>query len=305
MGLVEVFEHAAEPGYLEAHPDACEAVFGSAASARRYGAFGPGELAGTRRELNLRELGGYEVAGGGKVKHGLLLRGPRLTALDSSEFALVEGLGLRSIIDFRSAVEAAASPDSALAGATHTRVAGMYLAGTGEEVDFSPQQLSRLGVAAEGARDEASLRIINNMMLSSYVGMPYDNPGVQALFAALLEGGPVYFHCTSGKDRTGVAAMLILLALGASREDAVFDFALTNAYRAKTIHRAYGEHPEALSADYEAARLVMLGHGVDPSMTEAVIDGILARSGSFEAYFAKELQLGPAELELLRELYVE
>ena len=54
-----------------------------------------------------------------------------------------------------------------------------------------------------------------------YREMPFRNPAYHALFA-LLEGRrvPVLFHCSCGKDRTGIGAMLILLALGVSRADA-------------------------------------------------------------------------------------
>ena len=50
-----------------------------------------------------------------------------------------------------------------------------------------------------------------------YREMPFRNPAYHALFA-LLEGRrvPVLFHCSCGKDRTGIGAMLILLALGVS-----------------------------------------------------------------------------------------
>ena len=41
------------------------------------------------------------------------------------------------------------------------------------------------------------------------------------------------FHCTAGKDRTGIAAALVLLALGVSRDVVQADYLLTNELGAR------------------------------------------------------------------------
>ena len=46
----------------------------------------------------------------------------------------------------------------------------------------------------------------------------------------LRNDGYVYFHCTAGKDRTGVAGFLIMIALGMSEEDAIQEYLLSNIY---------------------------------------------------------------------------
>ena len=69
--------------------------------------------------------------------------------------------------------------------------------------------------------------------------MPFGNPAYRALFGAIRAGQtPILFHCTAGKDRTGVAAALILKALGVSREDIVEDYLLTNAGAGGTARSA-------------------------------------------------------------------
>ena len=70
------------------------------------------------------------------------------------------------------------------------------------------------------------------------------------LFRALEAGEtPILFHCTAGKDRTGVAAMLILLALGASDETICADYARTNLCRAAEIEKAMADHAAEIAAD--------------------------------------------------------
>lgn len=261
-------------------------------------------MGGFRLEANFRELGGYATKDGRTTRRGTLYRGPRLAELESSELELVGELGIRSILDLRSAVEAEAKPDITIAGAASYRVAGMYLPDTGEEVDFSPQQMLRLGVVAGGVADGESLAHLRDVLLSGYVSMMFDNPGLRRLFSLLLDGGPVFFHCTSGKDRTGIAAILVLLALGVSPEDALFDFALTNAYREASVHRALAARGGASRIGPEATAAVALEWGVDPSLARRALDVALSHYGSLEHYLAEELGVRSAERGRLRELYV-
>ncbi|TGO45601.1 hypothetical protein BCON_0379g00040 [Botryotinia convoluta] len=53
--------------------------------------------------------------------------------------------------------------------------------------------------------------------------------GIRKVFEKIgkIEGGNILFHCTAGKDRTGVVAALILAFFGASKEEVALDYALT------------------------------------------------------------------------------
>ncbi len=94
-------------------------------------------------------------------------------------------------------------------GARLVQICGLRDA-TGQEIDFSPNDIQRLGKNAPAGTNLTQL--IYRQMLTG-------NKAFKELFRALEAGEtPILFHCTAGKDRTGVAAMLILLALGASDE---------------------------------------------------------------------------------------
>ena len=121
---------------------------------------------------------------------------------------MLDSLGLRLILDLRSEAEAAETPDYVPDGARLVRICGLCLE-NGKEVDFSPEDRENLlkGMPDEGRR----------MADAMYERMLFGNKAYKELFRALEAGEtPVLFHCSAGKDRTGVAAMLILLALGAS-----------------------------------------------------------------------------------------
>ena len=215
--------------------------------------FSPGAEIKFEGTNNFRELGGYRAADGRQVKYGLLYRGGNLDLLKSeADHARLASLGLREILDLRSAGESAAHPDPAVPGAHYQRVCGMRNA-DGTEMDFSGQGIERLRQEMEAFERSVGRPVHDFEWFSAlYREMPFRNPAYHALFA-LLEGRrvPVLFHCSCGKDRTGIGAMLILLALGVSRADALADYMLTNVYRREIIERFLADKPHAL---YDAAR---------------------------------------------------
>ena len=88
--------------------------------------FSPGAEIKFEGANNFRELGGYRAADGRQVKYGLLYRGGNLDLLKSeADHARLASLGLREILDLRSAGESAAHPDPAVPGAHYQRVCGM------------------------------------------------------------------------------------------------------------------------------------------------------------------------------------
>ena len=109
------------------------------------------------------------------------------------------------------------APDPDFPGVVNIPASAM-LAEDGSEVDFDLEKL---------LRSEDGIRMLTEGVHESYARMPFGNPAYRALFGAIRAGQtPILFHCTAGKDRTGVAAALILKALGVSREDIVEDYTI-------------------------------------------------------------------------------
>ena len=230
--------------------------------------FSPGAEIKFEGANNFRELGGYRAADGRQVKYGLLYRGGNLDLLKSeADHARLASLGLREILDLRSAGESAAHPDPAVPGAHYQRVCGMRNV-DGTEMDFSGQGIERLRQEKEAFERSVGRPVHDFEWFSAlYREMPFRNPAYHALFA-LLEGRrvPVLFHCSCGKDRTGIGAMLILLALGVSRTDALADYMLTNVYRREIIERFLADKPAA------ERELLLPVEGVSEPMGAGAID---------------------------------
>lgn len=150
--------------------------------------FSPGAEIKFEGANNFRELGGYRAADGRQVKYGLLYRGGNLDLLKSeADHARLASLGLREILDLRSAGESAAHPDPAVPGAHYQRVCGMRNA-DGTEMDFSGQGIERLRQEKEAFERSVGRPVHDFEWFSAlYREMPFRNPAYHALFA-LLEG---------------------------------------------------------------------------------------------------------------------
>lgn len=253
-------------------------------------------VAGERRvavegSLNLRDLGGYEAADGRRVRWGRLYRSDQLGDLDAAGTAQLQALGLRTVIDFRGEKERDHSPTPPLAGveSLHLPMAGR----SGDQKGATDLVLS--GELAE---------VDDDFMALLYQGMLAAFPthfGELVRRAASPQHEPVLFHCAAGKDRTGVAAALVLSALGVSDEQVVADYALTDRYRTehrieqiRPIVEEYGIPVDKVAALFSAPAAVMvatldhlhevhggpLGYlqgpaGVDATTIEALRDNLL------------------------------
>lgn len=166
---------------------------------------------------NFRDLGGYIGQGGQQVKWRRIFRSDHLAGLTAQDQALLVELGVTRAVDFRGQAESAAYA-YALPGITYHPLA------IEPTVVQRALELQRTGrqLTAQDAVD---------LMQDTYRGFVHNNaPRFAELFRLLLASdAPTVFHCTAGKDRTGFAAALILLALGVPRDVVMHDYLLTNS----------------------------------------------------------------------------
>lgn len=248
---------------------------------------------------NFRELGGYPAGNGKKVKHGIFYRTGALAPLAGREKEL-EQLGLRSVLDLRSKMERDEEPDPIVPGARYYPISAL------KAMDEQDVSFDLSALASQGA---AFLKTAADFVEEGYHQMPFDNEAYRALFHLLQNGEtPLLFHCTAGKDRTGVAAALILLALGASEETVMEDYLYTNVCRknaALDMAEKYGSMLVKAQPEANPAEVFRLIAGVQKSSLQAALDEILKRYGSYEKYFLKEYGLDEAALAALRGKYLE
>ena len=249
---------------------------------------------------NFRELGGYEADEGKHIKWGQIWRGiPTCKLTGEADRAKLDALGLRLILDLRSSGEVQKEPDYVPDGARLVQICGLC-AEDGHEISFAPDDIAALMKGYEESADGSTF------VQAMYERMLFGNKAFKELFRALEAGEtPILFHCSAGKDRTGVAAMLILLALGASDETICADYERTNLCRKAEIDAVLAEHAEEIAANPACRMRYYRKAGVDPAAAPFVLRTIRAKYGSAENYLEAEYGLTPARLMRLRRMYLE
>ncbi len=248
-----------------------------------------------RKELNFRELGGYVSDDGRKIRYGQFFRTAALCDLNAQELEEARAFGIRHIFDFRSEYEAEKEPDPVIGDAVMHHVNAM-VDRDGKPLNFSPEGIEKIQKEA-GASDG------RDFLQRMYYNLPF-SPAYQEMFAVIRRGEtPILFHCSAGKDRTGIAAVLILMTLGVSKEDALYDYMLTNEYRAPIIERFMDKMREVM--DEEALAPLIAYEGVAEENARISLKAIDETCGDFETYLQKQFGITPEERLRLRDMYTE
>jgi protein-tyrosine phosphatase len=118
------------------------------------------------------------------------------------------------------------------------------------------------------------------------------------MFRAVLaaEGEPVLVHCSGGKDRTGWAIAVLLLAIGVTMDDVVADYLLSNEVVARRLAALEPLRAEGFDPDEVAPLVVVHGEYLDAAVAAAE-----ATYGSFSGYLEAGLGIAPSEIERLRD----
>ena len=266
---------------------------------------------------NARDLGGYTI-GDKAVKPGVLLRTARLDqAGPEALLRLQQEYRVQTVVDFRMTEEQQARPDPAIPGAVNLRLSVMDLKDVSMPGDGSPEEAlaasrEMIALYTDPAADRVALldRIGELVTPDLYVGFLLTERGkaaYRAFFQALLrldEGRALLWHCTDGKDRTGCAAMLLLFALGASRETVLEDYMLTNEVNAAKLAALREKVAPCQLGEEKLGLLLFISGGVNERFMNRAIDALIDRYGSVDGYLERELGLGPTELDALRRRFL-
>ena len=253
------------------------------------------DILGIEKKRNLRDLGGYKTRNGKHVKKGYFFRSSRLMDFDQAELKILNSLNIKKIYDLRSKEEVKDSPDPTLKGAEYIHSSAAARA-DGTEVNFSPAALIAENVYSKESNDEFTHKVYGNLPFSY---------AYKRMFEDIVAGNvPILFHCSAGKDRTGIAAILILLALGVDEETAMYDYMLTNEYRKEYIERFKKDFP-LTKIDGELAGMLLAYEGVTYTNADYSLKRIKEKYENYEEYFEKEYNLDKDALQRLRDLYTE
>ena len=240
--------------------------------------------------INFRDLGGYETKDGRHVKWGKIYRSAALNNLTAGDLQKLQGLSLSVIADFRGPYEVKVAPDRLPSSATRIS----------------------LPAGSENIGDSNYMRNMVRQMMKSDSGLiafysdltPF-HARYEPVFEELLtlnKDSALLFHCTAGKDRTGIAAALILYALGVDEQTILGDYAATNYYRNAENKRAIAGMMKTYGLSEPVAMNMMAAR---EDYLKATFAAIRNKYGTVDNYLEKEMGLDKEKLSRLRSLYVE
>ena len=242
---------------------------------------------------NFRDLGGYGTADGRHVKWGLLFRSGSMHGLTDADYAYLGKRGIHVVCDFRDTQERQREPANWPAANAPRVLSDDYRLDTR---NFLPPGEMK-GWTAQSAR--AAMTASYPKMLVQF------HDQYRRMFAELLAGhAPLTFNCSAGKDRTGIAAALLLTALGVPRATVIDDYLLTNRYLDQRKLRA--SPASAASPWAQAPPEVMAAMGAaDPRYIEAAFAVLDQHRGGAMGWLRDEMGLSHGDIVSLRRAYLE
>lgn len=232
---------------------------------------------------NFRDLGGYPATDGRIVRWRRIFRSDHLAGLTPDDGQMLADLGLTCSVDFRGRAESAAL--------SYALPQVRY-----QPLPIEPTVVQRAKeMALAGHQMTAPIAV--SLMQDTYRAFVSDNAQQFAgLFEQLLaHNAPLVFHCTAGKDRTGFAAAMLLLALDVPQDVVMHDYLLTN--------RLY-RRPKSLAGSASDEVLDVIWR-VQEGFLQAALEAVEKDHGGLQRYLHLRLGVDEAARKRLAELYLQ
>ena len=214
--------------------------------------------------VNFRDLGGYATEDGQRTRWRVLFRADGLSELTETDLDVMRELGIRTVVDLRSGQEVEQSRFNVEAHpVTFHHFPFIKALPNVEDFERAPGFLS---TQYTEMLDEATPQIIG---------------ALSALAAP--DARPAVFHCTAGKDRTGLLSALVLSLLGVPEETVVADYALSGAAMSRLRAKLIEKYPDGKSLIADSDVLF----SADPSNMVALFAHLRNRYGTVAGYAAR------------------
>lgn len=236
-----------------------------------------------KKVYNFRSIGNIRNVEGRTLKEGTFYRSANLFKLKRKSFDQLEKLGIHEIIDLRNSKEIAQKPDHLPRHIIYKNYSAFE--DEGDQLDQAKQLVIKGKVKSSDA---------NRRMLEFYSEYVTENPEIiRKIITEILESDqPVLYHCTAGKDRTGIITALILTVLKFDKETIYNDYLLSNNYRKKLIDKrlSLASDLHFLYPKMDIGVLEKLSW-VETAYLEAAFNEINKKYGSADAYIQQVLKI--------------
>ena len=250
--------------------------------------------------VNFRELGGYQTTTGQQIRKRKLLRSAALSQLSTEDLNYLGEYGLKYDIDFRSPQERQKQPDR-LPDQANYYFAPVFTVDQTRSQDDARQHDQRL-LNEENAGFKQMLDAYNDIVLSVNAKKAY-RQFFDLLLANDAPDQSVIFHCSAGKDRTGMGAVYALTALGVDQATIRADYLASNVFLKERFKPMADRVPVAQQNPIYQENIQALST-VSEEYLDCALGTIQREAGSLEHYLATELGVTPAQQRELKKIYL-
>ncbi|MBQ9030226.1 MAG: tyrosine-protein phosphatase [Parasporobacterium sp.] len=251
---------------------------------------------------NTRDLGGMAAGDGRIIKPGKLIRSGRLSDISQNDMGQLSSL-IDVVVDFRDVPERLEKPDRTIPGVTcfHIPILEKLAPGVTQETRSEKEMFA--GIAQDPKRAKQMIcGIYRRFALDDFSVSQY-----RKFLRILLEEHEkaVLWHCSAGKDRAGMASVIIEEILGISREDIIADYLQTNDCLADDIVIMTRHAKEMLQIQSpEADQAFRCLFGADPDYIRVFYEAAEEKYGDFRTFIHDGMQLTDQEILRLQEMYL-
>jgi len=239
---------------------------------------------------NFRDLGGYETKDGKHVKWDEIYRSADISKLTDADLLVLQDRKITYDVDLRGIRESAMAPDRLNPGTNYV----LCSAGS-----------NNLGAMMKGLYTAKGKKAGDSLIMQFYTNTDSLALRYKPFFDKLLDlpsGQSLVFHCTAGKDRTGIAAALLLYALGVPYDTIIKDYEATNYYRKGENEKAMAQMVKYTHADEEVAKAMM---AAKKEYLDGTFDAIKKQYGSIDNYLKTQIGLDDEKIALLKKKFLE
>lgn len=236
-----------------------------------------------KKVINFRDIGGIKTKDGKTVQWGKIFRSDNLSKLQDKEFDKFENLNIRSVIDLRTKTEIKGHED-------HLPSTAQYFSYPSIEDDGDMFTKMRNKVINGKITEDESLQL----MMKLYQSIVSDNvTSLRAVIHKTIESDtPVLYHCSAGKDRTGIITALIFSILNVDRETIKNEYLLSNHFLKSKTEKILRKIKIAKVIKPRLNQHVILNFmRVDERYLNAAFEVIDTKYGGIDSYIKNELQI--------------
>lgn len=229
-----------------------------------------------------------------RIKAGMIFRSPELTGTTEEKVNFKRGLDLDFIFDFRCPEELKERPEKSLSRAKYINLP-VY-----DAKKYCHVVVTKKARLKDGFLRGEKVNIVTDEKKECYREMPFA-PAFKEVFKAMDERKTFVFHCTEGKDRTGVCSCIILLALGADLKTALNDYVISDKHRPPKNR----QNLRKIFVAQELIDCIRYCEGTHEEIIKISYDEVLKRYGTIENYFEKHYGITEERRERWKEFYLE